>query len=177
MFFGWLVGWVECLVREMVWRKRESGGGGDAEGEGEGREEQATQEEEEQVGARLDVDESGSAPWRSASEDRRNGAEPIEPEPTETTPLLVQRRDGDSNGDGRWSKGGGEQGQFEEDADTLYTMVWCIVELLLVLPFPVILLSHILVMLIDGMGQSVIDGGSVWIGQYLPFPSLSSQCD
>lgn len=131
-------------------------GGEDGEGE-EGEERRLVR------GVRFDVggEESGSAPWRSQG-DTRNGGAVVETEPTEITPLLAQQqrhRDEDSDAEppeNRDRKQDRTKGKQE--------VGWILLEILLVVPFPVILLSHILVMLIDGMGQSVIDGGPVWVG-------------
>jgi len=94
-------------------------------------------------GVRFEVDER----------DESGAGEEVESDPTEITPLLVQQRSANGGGTGGDGKGG--------EADVV---AWWIVQMLLVVPFPVILLAHILVMLIDATGQSVADGGSLWVG-------------
>ena len=134
-------------------REREEGGGTEEEGG----------EERLLVGRmRFDADadredESGSSPWRSQSESRHVG-EVVETEPTEITPLLPQQRDTDVEPS--------QNPTLVRIQNRTRTKVewWMIPEIILVVPLPVILLSHILVMLIDAMGQSVIDGGPVWLG-------------
>jgi hypothetical protein len=150
-FLGWLVG----CVRDIIFVVRE---GNDIEGEGE---EGVGEEGEERRlvrGVRFEADHEADGTWRSNGEGRTGNGREVETEPTEITPLLIQQRD---TGGGRRSTRSRADGKGGDSIE------WWILQILLVVPFPVILLTHILVILIDAMGQSVIDGGPVWLGQFV----------
>ncbi|KAF8234432.1 hypothetical protein L208DRAFT_1359694 [Tricholoma matsutake] len=157
VFLGWVVGWVEGLVRAGTVRKEggvEEQRGEEGEGEGEEQEEGREGERRPVRGVRFDLN-GGEEPGNTSQSG--DVGEVVE-EPTEITPLLVQ-----TGGTNRQRQGG--RGEEEEEE----AVRWWILEMLIIVPFPVILLSHILVMVVDGMGQSVIDGGPVWVVYALPF--------
>lgn len=144
---------MEGLVRAGTVRKEggvEEQRGEEGEGEGEEQEEGREGERRPVRGVRFDLN-GGEEPGNTSQSG--DVGEVVE-EPTEITPLLVQ-----TGGTNRQRQGG--RGEEEEEE----AVGWWILEMLIIVPFPVILLSHILVMVVDGMGQSVIDGGPVWVGQ------------
>jgi hypothetical protein len=79
--------------------------------------------------------------------------EEVETEPTEITPLIQQRRT--QNGDAP------KDGAVEGGA-----IGWWIIQLLLVVPVPVILVSHIAIMFVGSMAQTLGDGGGVAVREY-----------
>lgn len=80
-------------------------------------------------------------------QDAENGREVEDTEPTEITPLVAQR--------GEPMPSGEEQGAIG----------WWIAQLLVVVPLPVILLSHIAVILLFAMNQTLTDGTSPYGGE------------
>lgn len=71
-----------------------------------------------------------------------------EPQPTESTPLMVRQR------------------QPNNDALSTWSGSWCwIVQLLFVVPVPVILVSHIAVFTMGALSQTLADGSSPAIGK------------
>ncbi|KAG2339609.1 hypothetical protein BDR05DRAFT_938905 [Suillus weaverae] len=105
-------------------------------------------EDEEEIERRyvrgVHYDAVGTA--ENGHQDSENGHERVgvieETEPTEITPLIAQH--------GRPTPSGEEQGAIG----------WWIAQLLVVVPLPVILVSHIAVILLLAMNQTLIDGAS-----------------
>ncbi|KAF9463513.1 hypothetical protein BDZ94DRAFT_1321670 [Collybia nuda] len=97
--------------------------------------------------------------------DAIEGAEPevpgeeIQTEPTEITPLIHQRPA---------QNGSAPKGDTTEGG----AIGWWIVQMLLVVPIPVILISHIGIMFIGSMAQTLGDGGGVAV-LYTPLAALT----
>jgi hypothetical protein len=87
------------------------------------------------------------------SESREN--EEGETDPTEATPLIRQRRRL------RWSSPKRQGGHRTDDGGAIG---WWILQLLIVVPVPVILLSHVGVLMMGAMSQTLADGSSPVIG-------------
>lgn len=81
-----------------------------------------------------------------------------EADPTEATPLIRQRRRL------RWSL---PKRQGEDRTDGGGAIGWWILQLLIVVPVPVILLSHVGVLMMGAMSQTLADGSSPVIGNVL----------
>jgi hypothetical protein len=165
VFLGWLVGCVRDIIFVFGGREDEDKEGDSVEREGEGEEGEGEEGGERRLvrGVGFEVDHEVDGGWRSNGEGRSgDGGEP-ETEPTEITPLLNQQRD---------AGGGRSSTRNRADGEGRDAIGWWILQILLVVPFPVILLTHILVLLIDSMGQSVIDGGPVWLGKFVFLPTF-----
>ena len=93
-------------------------------------------------GVRYDGEDGEGGP-----EHREN--EEVETEPTEITPLIQQRRL-------RWPSTAQKEGG---------AIGWWILQLLIVVPVPVILASHIAVLVVGAMSQTLSDGGSPAISE------------
>lgn len=98
-------------------------------------------------GIRYDAVSNGENGHQDAENGHRNGGEVEDTEPTEITPLVAQR--------GEPTPPGEEQGAIG----------WWIAQLLVVVPLPVILVSHIAVILLFAMNQTLTDGTSPYGGE------------
>jgi hypothetical protein len=95
-------------------------------------------------------DEEGTNGERSAA--RESGE--VETEPTEITPLMHQHR--------RSSHSRSPGGRRQEEGGAIG---WWILQLLIVIPFPVILASHMGTLLMASLSQTLADGSSAVIGE------------
>lgn len=77
----------------------------------------------------------------------RHGVE-VETEPTEITPLIVQRPPDHKEGEVPGAVG------------------WWIAQVLIAVPIPIILLSHVGILLLDGLSQTLADGSSAALGVF-----------
>jgi hypothetical protein len=127
-----------------------------------------TVEEEESGGERIPVrgvmyDGGGG---EEGSEHREN--EEVETDPTEITPLIQQRRL-------RWSSVAKKQRELEGGKEEGGAIGWWILQLLIVVPFPVVLVSHVGVLMMGAVSQTLADGSVPAIGNVFLFLSLSAQ--
>lgn len=116
----------------------------------------------ESLEAEADGDDEGGeervrTAWGVTSDASRVENE-AETDPTETTPLIRQRRLGRSSPSAK-----GLEGAFEaEDGGAL---IWWILQLAIVVPVPLILVSHIAVVMMGALCQTLADGSSPIIGE------------
>lgn len=95
----------------------------------------------------------GAANLVPVDNNERNGkSEDQLPEPTETTPLVKKQKLAQVLGTAAEDTGKGMK-------------LW-LAQLLIVVPVPVVLVSHIAILLVGAMTQSIVDGGPVWLGKY-----------
>ena len=91
--------------------------------------------------------DAGENRHQDAENSHRDEGEVEDPEPTEITPLVAQR------------------GESTQTAKEQGAIGWWIAQLLVVIPLPVILASHIMVIILLGMNQTLTDGGSPYLGE------------
>lgn len=119
----------------------------EADGEGEGGE-----GEDEQVRAVRGVMYDADRPVEEGAEN-----EEVETDPTEITPLIRQRRV-------HWASTKGE-GLEDADGENGGALLWWILQLVIVVPVPLILISHIAVVLMGALCQTLADGSSPITGE------------
>lgn len=109
-----------------------------------------------------DARESGSV--RSVARDADGTAQVVpeheesQADPTENTPLIRQKRWASSKGQSNEDNEGEEGGAIG----------WWILQLLIIVPVPAILVSHIAVLLMGALNQTLADGSSPITGKVLP---------
>ena len=116
--------------------------------------------EAESLEAEVDDDQGGEERvgpgWGMMSDANRGENEEVETDLTETTPLIGQRRLG-------WSSAKAEGLGDAEDGSG--APIWWILQLALVVPVPLILVSHIAVVSMGALCQTLADGSSPFIGE------------
>lgn len=115
----------------------------------------------ESLEAEVDDDDEGGEErvgpgWGMMSDANRGENEEVETDPTETTPLIGQRRLG-------WSSVKAEGLDDAEDGSG--ALIWWILQLALIVPLPLILVSHIAVVSMGALCQTLADGSSPIIGE------------
>jgi hypothetical protein len=93
----------------------------------------------------------------------RQDNEEIETNATETTPLIQQRRRL------HWSSPKNQEEDGEQGGGAIG---WWILQLLIVVPVPAVLMSHIWLLMMDGVSQTLSDGSNPIIGNI----SLLASC-
>lgn len=79
----------------------------------------------------------------------------VETEPTEITPLMAQHRNARENGQGK-----------EVELVPKEEVGWWILQMLLVVPFPLVLISQVGLLLMGALSQTLIDGSSAITGMF-----------
>lgn len=86
------------------------------------------------------------------------GNEEVETDPTEITPLIRQRSL-------RWSSAKGKGAENADGQEDGGALIWWILQLVIIVPVPLILVSHIAVVLMGALCQTLADGSSPVVGE------------